>query len=45
MLVFHDLYPISYTDNVDFNGDSLVDIADALRLFMYSMLPDLYPIF
>ena len=39
-----DLYPIDYSGNVDFNGDGMIDIRDAQRLFQYSMLPDLYPI-
>ena len=28
----------------DVSGDNVVDINDALRLFQYSMIPDIYPI-
>ncbi len=39
-----EVYPISYTGDIDFTGDGLVDINDARRLFQYSMLPEIYPI-
>ena len=39
-----ELYPISYAGNTDYNPDGNVDIDDAVMLFRYSMLPELYPI-
>ncbi len=39
-----DLYPISYSGDIDFNHDGSVNIADALKLFQHSLMPDLYPL-
>ncbi len=39
-----DLYPISYSGDMDFNHDGKLDINDALKLFQYSLMPDLYPL-
>ncbi len=42
--LFSELYPLSYTGNVDFTGDGYVDMNDAILVLQYSMFPDIYPI-
>ncbi|MBO5222794.1 MAG: hypothetical protein J6C26_10835, partial [Clostridia bacterium] len=42
--VLPDLYPVSYSESMDFNKDGNLDLADAILLFQHSMLPDLYPL-
>ncbi len=39
-----DLYPITYTGDLDFTKDGYVDIDDVIKLFRYSMMPDIYPL-
>ena len=42
--LFPDIYPVGYTESLDFNGDSTIDIRDVVRLIQYSMYPDQYPL-
>jgi len=39
-----DLQPLSSSVPGDINGDSFVDIADAMALFQHSMLPEQFPV-
>lgn len=42
--LFPDLYPVGYTESLDFNGDSAINIRDVVRLIQYSLYPDIYPL-
>ena len=42
--LFPKIYPVSYSESLDFDGDGAVNIRDVVRLIQYSMYPEDYPL-